>query len=150
VIDLLSSVSLARTNATRATARHSSLVLEDASEDHQVNQETIISALNFLTEILQASPDVIDRILRCYPGIILRNLLKNPAPEVVHATAVWIARLADGNAEAQRYLRLEEGLVGLVPVMVRHAEAVAGDVSGSSVKVRLGSLHVTAHFPSLS
>ena len=121
VVDLLSSLSLAKTAAPRPADGGTSIV---APSDEQ-HVEATASALRFLSALTDASPSASPAIMQCYPGIILRSCVSNGNAAVVAATAALVRRLAVDAPDNQRYLRLEEVLQRLVPAMASLAEKIS-------------------------
>ena len=68
----------------------------------------------------------------------------------MQATAALVARLALGNPDFQRYLRLEEVLVRLVPAMASNAEALTHkgeehDLMVCTFSSSVSALHLAFH-----
>lgn len=134
VVDLLSSLSLAKTVAPRPADGGGTSIVAPSDEEQHV--EATAGALRFLSSLTDASPGASTAIMQCYPGIILRSCVNNGSPAVVAATAALVRRLAAGGPDNQRYLRLEEVLQRLVPAMAGLAEKVAAETDEAEALVR--------------
>ena len=131
LVDQLSSLSLSKSVAPQ----RGQIAAHLCSGDEQQTEFTLTS-LHFLSATLQQDPEpAVSKMLSYYPSIIFRQLLASERPLVVAATAAFLAALADGDAGAQRYCRLEEVLTKLVAVLCRHAAALQ-HADAADVQVR--------------
>jgi predicted protein tyrosine phosphatase len=82
-IDLLSSISLARTTAPQIVHGGNSVLsisLDDPHNNEEHQLEAAVAVLRFLTDFIDSMPHCVGAVMSCYPGIILRSLLQHSNP----------------------------------------------------------------------
>ena len=133
LVDLLSSISLSKSSLRSAAAPRD----EPLCVGSEQLVELTVAALHFLEAfVTPPSPESTAALLGFYPSIIFRELLASEQALVVAGACAFVARLADGNAAAQRYCRLEEVLSKVDDALTSNAELLRRTPSSDDSPVR--------------